>query len=102
MSNEQILLERIKRLEEDIALLKDAISKFEISQISGNINITIADPEQHLQLFVSEVGCDLKVNTQNGDIYLDTGDVGNNVSVTAEDGDVFLDLEEIYGVLDKE
>jgi hypothetical protein len=99
VEREKQLLERIATLEAEVFCLKEFISRFDIKQISGNLVINITNPQEDLQLTVSEIGKDLNIGVKSGDIHFETGDVGYNVSVGAENGDIYVSLAEVHGTI---
>ncbi len=101
MIDEGYLLKKITELEEEIKHLKEKLASFEISQISGNLSVSLVNTKDSLSLNISEVGHDLNVSVNNGDLNIEAGDVGYNVSASAKDGDVFLNLEKVHGSLEK-
>lgn len=101
MIDEGYLLKKITKLEEEIKSLKEKLASFEISQISGNVTVSLVNPKDSLSLNISEVGHDLNVSVNNGDLNIEAGDVGYNVSANVKEGDVFLNLEKVHGSLEK-
>jgi len=99
--DEGYLLKRINELDEELKALREKLAVFEISQISGNLTVNLVNPKESLSLIISEVGHDLNITVDNGDLNIEAGDVGYNVSASAKEGDVILKLEKVHGSLEK-